>query len=234
MPTLVRAVTVVTVTLTGAMAMLGLATSTAAVLIAPAVIALLVGPVAAVTVYNSRPVRALALRIGAAVSAATLVVGVVLAGLVALLGTIALPIVVPLLVAGAIWVRGRRASWLDLADHASTAPQAAWPIGRPAAAGTTASAPSLSGRPTAQLVPLDLPALDIATVSTPGLCVALRRTYWLLRDLSLGGPQRLVVVGIRGELLEELERRDPTGFGRWLQTEPRAGSDPGRYLTDDH
>lgn len=57
---------------------------------------------------------------------------------------------------------------------------------------------------------------------------------WLLSTSVLGS---LVDVGTRQsiarrrqELLDELERRDPVGFARWLAAGPRPGSDPATYL----
>ena len=35
----------------------------------------------------------------------------------------------------------------------------------------------------------------------------------------------------RGAYLDELQRRDPTGFAAWIAAGARAGSDPTRYLT---
>lgn len=73
----------------------------------------------------------------------------------------------------------------------------------------------------APLVPQEL--------STQELCLAWRRSYIALLDLP-AGYARDEVVRVRKDLLDELERRDPAGFARWLETGARAGSDPGRYL----
>lgn len=66
------------------------------------------------------------------------------------------------------------------------------------------------------------------------LCAAWQRTYWLLQDIPATSPDRLAVIALRVRLLAELERRDPDGLVRWLHTQTRAGSDPGRYLAADH
>ena len=71
-----------------------------------------------------------------------------------------------------------------------------------------------------------------AEVPTAELCLAWRRSYLSLLDLP-PGPARDRVVSLRRELLDELERRDRAGFGRWIDTGARAGSDPGRYLSTD-
>ena len=95
-------------------------------------------------------------------------------------------------------------------------PRAATP--RSAPVGPTAPMPS----------PVPLPA----NLSTPQLCVAWQRTYFLLLDLPTAA-RRSEVVALRERLLDEIEHRDPVGFTRWLTRGPRAGSDPGRYLADD-
>jgi hypothetical protein len=64
------------------------------------------------------------------------------------------------------------------------------------------------------------------------LCLAWQHSYWLLSELP-GSHQRCEVAAMRQSLLDELERRDPVGFRRWLDAEPRANSDPRRHLTAD-
>lgn len=44
---------------------------------------------------------------------------------------------------------------------------------------------------------------------------------------------RASIVRRRQETLDELERRDPLGFARWLATGPRPGSDPAQYVRGD-
>ena len=70
------------------------------------------------------------------------------------------------------------------------------------------------------------------TLSTPELCLAWRRSYLALLDVT-SSPARCRIVCQRQCLLDELERRDPDGFTRWLDTGARAGSDPGRHLSTD-
>jgi hypothetical protein len=66
-------------------------------------------------------------------------------------------------------------------------------------------------------------------LSTLQLCGALRRSYLSGPDDTTG--HELTRAWMRGRLLDEIERRDPLGFNRWLAATPCAGSDPGRHLT---
>jgi hypothetical protein len=77
------------------------------------------------------------------------------------------------------------------------------------------------------------PPVRPETLSTPGLCLAWRRSYFALLDAP-PGPLRDELVRVRGCLLDELERRDHAGFERWIEAGARAGSDPTRYLTPEH
>lgn len=69
----------------------------------------------------------------------------------------------------------------------------------------------------------------LAALSTPELCLAWRRSYLTLGELPAGAA-RGELVTLRQSMLDELERRDPAGFHRWLDAGARAGGDPGRYL----
>jgi hypothetical protein len=76
--------------------------------------------------------------------------------------------------------------------------------------------------------PSDAPSTP--TLPTPDLCWAWRRSYVAVTRASK--PDELIrIVALRAAYLDELERRDPTGFRRWLDSGARAASDPGRYLT---
>lgn len=68
------------------------------------------------------------------------------------------------------------------------------------------------------------------TLSTLQLCEALRRSYLPCPD-DLPEQTEWARVGMRGNLLDEIERRDPAGFNRWLVSEPHAGSDPRHFLS---
>ena len=60
---------------------------------------------------------------------------------------------------------------------------------------------------------------------------------WLRTTAALSGPLdpavRQSIVQRRRETLDELERRDPDGFARWLAEGPLPGSDPARYVQGD-
>jgi hypothetical protein len=76
------------------------------------------------------------------------------------------------------------------------------------------------------------PPLTFEALSTPELCLAWRRSYLALLDVT-SFPARCTIVRMRECLLDEFERRDRAGFTRWLDSGARAGSDPGRYLSSD-
>ena len=86
--------------------------------------------------------------------------------------------------------------------------------------------------PVGPTAPLPWPVPIPANLSTPQLCLAWQRTYFVLLDLPTDA-RRSEVVALRERLLDEIEHRDPVGFTRWLAPGARAGSDPGRYLAGD-
>lgn len=206
-------------TVGGALALLGLLTMPVEALTAWAVIAVCAGPLVALYLHITRRDSGDALRVGAATSAVMLAASLIIAGLIALLGAAAALVVPLLFAAAATWV-WRRHTGPDRSAAAPTPPPR-WAVStgkhRPA------------GRPVPRL-----PDLDTGIVPTAVLCAAWQRTYWLLRDMPPTSPDHAAVIDIRMRLLDEFERRDPAGFTRWLDTEPRACSHPGRYLSVDH
>ena len=76
---------------------------------------------------------------------------------------------------------------------------------------------------------------SVGRLSTPQLCRTLRLSYppppedTAFHDIHPLTPWDLVQ--IRASLLDEIERRDPDGFSRWLATMPTPGGDPTSYLT---
>ncbi len=70
---------------------------------------------------------------------------------------------------------------------------------------------------------------DAATSTTSQLCRAWRVSYLVLENTH--DPVRLAeVAALRRAYLDELDRRDPDGFRRWLEDGARAAGDPARYI----
>jgi hypothetical protein len=92
--------------------------------------------------------------------------------------------------------------------------------------GTAAgSAPETPSAP-APVPSHSVPAVDL---SVGELCVAWRRSYSELQRAT-DESTRQEIARKRRDCLDELERRDPAGFARWLASGARAGSDPQRYM----
>lgn len=159
------------------------------------------------------------LRRPRAVQCATAAVAVLLTmtGVAAVLGAAAGPVILLLLVGAAAQVWRHRATWQAFATRRAvpTAPQ-------PTDTRGTADAPE----PRSVARPVAL-----GTLTLPALCLAWHRSYWLLRELP-PGPAHAELTTTRERLLDELERRDPAGFRRWLHGGARASSDPRPYLTE--
>jgi hypothetical protein len=69
----------------------------------------------------------------------------------------------------------------------------------------------------------------LSALSTPAL-----GREWIRTTAALGGRlspvERQALVRRRAETLDELERRDPAGFARWLAEGPALGTDPADYV----
>jgi hypothetical protein len=174
-----------------------------------------------------RPARRTGLVAGAGVTGGLLA----LIGLVLLLGAAAgsllLVALVVLVVLGGMRARRRTRS-------PAASPADPW---RAVLSGAHGAGPSRrvgSGRaarvvPPAPEAPAPSAAPDPADLTARQLCVLWQRTYFALLELP-AGTSREGVAHLRERLLDEMERRDPDGFTRWLDAGPRAGSNPGRYL----
>ena len=77
-----------------------------------------------------------------------------------------------------------------------------------------------------------LPSNALAEISDRELCLAWRVSFVLLQHLrEIRHIQaQCRVVGLRQLDLDEMERRQPQGFARWLPAGARPASDPCRYL----
>jgi len=141
------------------------------------------------------------LPLGAATAAAFVTACLVLAGLLVTVGGALTATVLVLLVAGGLGAGYR---------HRVAPPTAPEPHDRSA--------------------PRPVPPVPVADMATEDLCVAWRRSYFLL-VLATDEPARRRVVQRRQDFLDEIERRDRRGFLRWLDSGAKAGSDPSPYLT---
>ena len=90
------------------------------------------------------------------------------------------------------------------------------------------SSPRASASATAMRQPA-VPLPPVSSLSTEALGREWVRTTTALSG-PLDAPTREAIVGRRQQTLDELERRDPDGFARWLSGLPLAGSDPSGDL----
>lgn len=85
------------------------------------------------------------------------------------------------------------------------------------------------GRSRQRDVPPPTPPATLAVIPTAELS-----RMWRVSYLTLAGDRDPGVVDhvtlARRRYLDELERRDPTGFQRWITAGARAASDPARYI----
>jgi hypothetical protein len=70
----------------------------------------------------------------------------------------------------------------------------------------------------------------LASMSGAEICELWSRSFSLVKSAT-GLSQRLVGMGLRDSILDELERRDSAGLARWLAHRPSAASEP-RWVTD--
>ncbi len=96
---------------------------------------------------------------------------------------------------------------------------AGWWAGKRASSGRTRGA----GRQVS--VRSTVPGLDDAE-----LCLVWRRSHEELQRTPAGGPALRQLAEVRQLLLDELEKRDPAGFRRWLGSGALTGEDPRPFL----
>lgn len=221
---IVRIGRVTAVAAAGFVAVLGLVVLPVAVLTTWVVMTVIVGPLIAVGLHSAHPAPRANLRFYATVTTALMVVSAVTVGLAVVMGAAAalLPLLLAVIGAG-LWWRRRDVlqRLLTLRRRTQQHPVNAAAVEPRPVRGFERTAPRV-------------PHIEAEHLPTPVLCAIWRRTYWLLQELPPAGPERVGVVELRARLLDELDRRDPRGLDRWLQTEPRAGSSPDRYLITDH
>jgi hypothetical protein len=84
---------------------------------------------------------------------------------------------------------------------------------------------------------LPLPGVSAGTDPVRTLTVEALGREWLRTSAALGQARdaavRQALVERRHEALDELERRDPAGFRRWLAEGATVDSDPARYVSGD-
>ncbi|MGY1615119.1 hypothetical protein ACI797_00080 [Geodermatophilus sp. SYSU D00691] len=162
--------------------------------------------------------------------AAGLAGGWTIAGLLVLAGTAAVAGGLAAVLLGAAGGLVGLAVWL-LRAHRSERESSSGP----AAARPANPAPVLPTRPVAA-TPGHTATAGVARLTLP---VSLLSTdalgrEWLRTTSALAGwldpAARESIVRRRQEALDELERRDPEGFARWLAAGPAPGSDPADYV----
>lgn len=135
-------------------------------------------------------------------------------------------------------VLGWRVTLVAALLFAATAPRVVnWAVTRgrgggvpPAAQPAAPDVPPQATSSPAEPAPSCLPAVDGLTV--PELCFAWRISFTALQRIqrSRDMTSQAQLVAVRQRYLDELERRDPSGFQRWLYAGARPASDPSRYV----
>jgi hypothetical protein len=143
--------------------------------------------------------------VGAGVTAAFVAMCLTVTGMIAFVGSVGTMSLLALSVAG-VWASRR--SWRD------------------------SNSPPEHGVNTCDSPAPAVPPTPAHALPTDELCVAWRRSYLQLQRAT-DEQTRQQLIRVRQAYLDELERRDRSGFARWLHDGARAGSDPRRYLSAD-
>jgi hypothetical protein len=72
-------------------------------------------------------------------------------------------------------------------------------------------------------------SMPVSALSLDELCLAWRRSFVQLQHAG-DERGRHIVISSRQAYLDELERRDPPGFAKWLDSGARAAGDPSRFV----
>jgi hypothetical protein len=134
-----------------------------------------------------------------------------------------------------VLVRGwRRASAAQRGSHGPSDRRSATDAVPLAAVGDPGDGPPVPGRaePWSDVVPDAATARLLPPVA--GLSTTALGREWLRTTAALSGrlapAARRRIVDRREATLDELERRDPAGFERWMAGGPAPGSDPAEYV----
>jgi hypothetical protein len=156
---------------------------------------------------------------GPRIPRATLIRHTVLGGVI---GTGCLGLAVGLGVAGLVWILGVAAT-----SRTTRVRARAWLAEkRPPSAADAPETPATVVSPDAGP---EMPPVELRDLDDEALCLAWRRSYVQLQQ-STSASARIRHVQERQLLLDELERRDPTGLAAWLASGCRAAGNPLPYL----
>ncbi|WP_147262002.1 hypothetical protein [Blastococcus sp. TF02A-26] len=155
-------------------------------------------------------------------AAATVAVLLVLSGVAAIAGAL-----VTTLVGAAAGVAGLAYWMVRTGPAAKPSPSvAAAPPARPSPSPAPAARPTVV---TGNVAASSSPATPLAGLRIEALAQEWTSTSAAL-GLTLDPRSRAAIVRRREAVLDELERRDPAGFARWLAAGPLSATDPARYL----
>jgi hypothetical protein len=239
---LTRAAVLLAVTLVGGLAVVGAVSLHGAGVLAVALAGVVAGCLGAGLARErlSAPVRRAVADAAWRAAVGTVVALLVLAGSAVVAGRAALVLVVLCLAAVALAWRLRRGTRAvppaaPAGPPAAAVPPSAHPAARrgphPSGRGVAASGRRPDpARPAPALPARALP--PAAGMSVDELSQEWRRTAAVL-ETGVDATARAQVVRRRGEVLDELERRDPAGFGRWLAGGASADGYPVRHLRGD-
>ncbi|WP_409331021.1 hypothetical protein [Trujillonella humicola] len=136
----------------------------------------------------------------------------------------------------AVWMARTRPSRRSPAAPPASPPAAAPPFppagARPVPPAGARPVPAPVSRPT--VVTGNVAGGPLAAAPLSALPLEVLGHEWTSTSAALAaGPDpraREAIVGRREQVLDELERRDPAGFARWLAAGPLSATDPARYL----
>jgi hypothetical protein len=144
-------------------------------------------------------------------------------GLVATLGAATVPLIAVLLLAGVplVWRRKEPEAPPPMKTVIAAPPKPVKPA-KPLVAAVNAEAATEASAGVTDSSPAERP-------TTASLCWTWRTSFTALRKAD-GIDERLRIVDLRQRCLDELARREPGGFHKWLADGARAAGDPTRYV----